>query len=137
MYLEINGQITAVPSDFMKATPYLTEVYPGTDVSLIESGAFSDCPLLSYVTFNGDTDIESGAFSGCGKNLTFILTGDYPAVEKYAADNHIKVVRVRYNSEKSTTIRIISISRDLFSRITIFGLMMTPLILKSPTTILF
>ncbi len=101
-YIEVSDGITSLPENVFSNMPYLSEVYFGSDVAEISTGAFSDCPLLTVATFNGNTAIGSGAFANANQNLTFILNGNTDAPKAFAEQNGIKTVAANYDAEKKT-----------------------------------
>lgn len=100
MYIEVSDGITSLPENIFSALPYLTEVYFGYDVAEISSNAFSDCPLLTAVTFNGNAQINNGAFTNASKYLTFILNGETDIPKDFAEQNNIRIVTASYDTDK-------------------------------------
>lgn len=109
MYVEIGDGITALPENIFSNMPYLTEVYLGSDIETIANVAFADCPLLTAVTFNSNTEISKTAFANAGQDLTFILNGSTELPETFAESNGIKTVMVSYDESK----KILSFSGDV------------------------
>ena len=63
-------------------------------VTLISSGAFSNCPNLKQVRIRGEeTEIADDAFPS-GQEICFICPRESRA-KTYAENNHYKVVRVK------------------------------------------
>lgn len=98
--IETSDGITSLPDGIFSGLDNLTEVCFGNGLQSIGQNAFTNCPMLSNVSFMGNTEIESSAFSEANSSLMFIYKEGCNKPESFAKNRNIKTLTVSFDDEK-------------------------------------